>query len=116
VITDVSNRYGYLPTITVGGSVTVDVAQASADAIRLNVTAASTLNFTNGVPGMRLLVLMVATGAGTPPFAITVGSNVKTSGAISLATIGSGLGLTFLYDGKNYLEIGRSAAAVVMPA
>jgi len=91
VITDIAGRYGLIPTSNVAGVATIDCANATANTLRLNVTAAATLTLTQAMPGMRLCLLLVASGSGTPPFAVTFAANVRLTGAVSLATLGSGI-------------------------
>ena len=72
-------------------------------------TGAITFNASAGVPGQT--VTFRVTTSGTTSFVITFGTNFKKAGTLATGTTsGRIFAVSFLWDGTQWLEIGRTAA------
>jgi hypothetical protein len=101
----------HAPVHTPLGNDTLALALATNTSVRLTVTANRTLTTTVPAAGSTRVVLILTSGASS--FTVTFGSGFKPVGTLATgATTARVFALSFISDGTNLYETGRTAAMV----
>jgi hypothetical protein len=110
-ITQATPLYETYSTVTFGGTISLTFTATDGNARRIACTSntASTINAAT-VPRAGYILRISFTTDGTGGNVITFGTNFKTTGTYTLTGTSKYFQITFLSDGTNLLEVGRTAA------
>ena len=110
-ITQATPLYQTYSTVTFSGTISLTFTATDGNARRIACTSntASTINAAS-VPRAGYILRISFTTDGTGGNVITFGTNFKTTGTYTLTGASKYFQITFLSDGTNLLETGRTAA------